>query len=263
MQAQGIPDVREEIAAATPEQRRRLIAAICQVIEEEFNTPQASRKGDGIGVLGRCALALKNAGDESATIAAFGSRLTQVGFNAEGAVISALIVCRDPKAVEALAALGRFRLKQVKELVPPLRSIASATDEQKRAADNIFDSLGDVIAGLTFGANSSGKPIAREFRDEIVKLIEGSPYQKEASKGLAEIDSYLREATEALPSGSRTSVAGQTTHAKQFQQTKTERSAVVTLSTQKQGRSSITTAIAVVVVSLVIVGLLIWFLRKK
>jgi len=255
--------IAEEIAAATPGQRKQMVAAIDQIIEGEFQLTQPSQKSDGIGVIGQCALVLKAVGDENATLEAFGARLPQVasrvGFDAEQVVISALIQCRDPKAVETLADLGRLRLKQAKELGPPLGSAASASDEQKKFADNIVGSLGNVIVGLMLSANSSGRTVARELRDEFVKLIEGSPYQKEFSEGLERLDSYLGEARPR----SHAPVVDRIPQAEQPQQSKPKIPATDTQPGQKQGAAGIGTVIVVASVSLMFFGWLIWFLRRK
>ncbi len=186
-------DIAQEIAASTPEQRKQKIAAIVEVVDTAFRKSQPRSDNNDVLIM-VSADVLRAVSDEDAILAAFGSRLMQVGNRAQPAVIGALSVCRSPKAAEMIAALARLRLQEAKALLRQLPSGNSVTDDQRRTANNIMDSLFYALEGLARSDSESRKALARELRDECFKLFEGSPYQKTIAEALkTEIDPLLHE----------------------------------------------------------------------
>ncbi|MBI5821147.1 MAG: hypothetical protein HZA88_19425 [Verrucomicrobia bacterium] len=186
-------EIAKDIAAAKPEQRKQLVAAILRIVEPALRAPQPWSDAD-FRRIGVSASALAAASDDNAILTAFGSTLSQVGFLLEPDVILALSACRDSKAAEALADLARLRLKQVKEMTPRLGSL---TDEEKRKFNDTVNSFFYGLKGLAKRANEPDKAVARELGAEFAKLFDGSPYQKEALRGLAEtFDPLLRGAVQ-------------------------------------------------------------------
>jgi hypothetical protein len=253
----------KEIITADPEQRKRLIAAVVQITTDAFNSPRPRSDADSHRIV-TGAYVLRAASDNNATLAAFGSRLTEVEWPSFPPLIGALASCRDPRAVEAMADFARSRLKEIEPW--PLESPPAWTDEQKRiAADTTLCFLG-AVRGLAGSANPSGKAIARELRDKFVKLYDGSRLRDEIlhtlEKGFG-IDPLLRETAKQPAQRERAPTATSSVMPKQPQQSKSKKPSSVPQSSQKQGQTGIGTAIAAVVLSLVILGVLIWFLRRK
>lgn len=168
--------IAREIIEADPAQRKKLIAAVVQVTTDAFNSPQPRSDTDGHRIV-TSAYVLRAVSDDEATLAAFGSHLTEVEWPPMPPIIGALASCRDPRAVKALAGFARLRLKQISQW--PLESPPSWTDEQKRIACDSTLCFLCAVEGLANSANPSGKVVARELRDKFVKLYDGSSLRDE------------------------------------------------------------------------------------
>lgn len=252
-----------EIAAANPEQRRRMLAAVLQITNDAFKSPQPRSDVDGNLIVASAHLLMRVSDDET-TLAAFGSRLNDVEWPSLSSVIGALTTCRDPRAVEAMADFARLRLKEISSW--PVGYAPNWTEEQKWIAGNRKVNFLVAVKGLANSANPSGKVIARELRDKFVKFYDGSQYRDAILRMLEtdiRIDPILRGTSpSAVPKGSVPATTS-SRFPKQPQQSKNAKPTSVTLPSEKQGSSGMGMAIAVAIVSVVLLGVLIWFLRRK
>lgn len=260
MGTEGAPRVIvAEINAATPEQRQTLMIAIHQIVEDAFKATQPQSKDNGMFIAG-FADVLGSLSDEKAILELYGSRLTQIDYDCEPSVLMAMAKCHDPQAVQAMADLAHLRLKQIKELLPQWQAMLSGTDKEKRAAEDMRISATFALMGLAMSVNASGKALARDLRDELIRLFEGSPYQKYVISSLANrLDPLLHKASRSSHSDGVVSRP----LPKQPQQSKFVTPAPMSVSDQARGASKMGMVIAAVVAGVVIVGFLIWFLRKK
>ncbi|MFZ2640162.1 MAG: hypothetical protein WA117_04165 [Verrucomicrobiia bacterium] len=248
-----------EINAATPEQRQTMMIAIHQIVEDAFKTAQPRSEQD-IDFIAGFASVLGYLPDEKTILELYGSRLTQIDYDAEPFVLMAMAKCHDPQAVQAMADLARLRLKQIKELLPQWQAMLSGTDKEKRAVEDMRISATFALMGLATSVNASGKPLAREFRDELIRLFEGSPYQEYVISSLAnKLNPLLHKASR---SGHSDGVV-LPPPPKQPQQSRPVSPAPVSVSDQTRGASKMGMVIAAVVAGVVIFGFLIWLLRKK
>ncbi|MBI5817769.1 MAG: hypothetical protein HZA88_02190 [Verrucomicrobia bacterium] len=235
-----------------------MMVAIHQIVEDAFKTTQPRSEQDS-DFIGGFASVLDYLSDEKSILELYGSRLTQIDYGPEPFVLMAMAKCHDPQAVQAMADLARLRLKQIRELLPQWQAMLSGTDKEKRAVEDMRISATFALMGLAMSVNASGKALAREFRDELIRLFEGSPYQKYVISSLAErLDPLLRETGR---SGRSAGVVSRPLP-KQPQQSKSVTTTPVSVSDQTRGASKIGMAIAAVVAGVVIVGFLIRFLRK-
>lgn len=256
--------IAQEIAAATPEQREQLMTAIRFIIEEAFKTPLQARSRDDTGLIAGFSSVLEMVSDEDATLAAFGSRLTEVGFDAEESVMSALVRCHDPKAVEAIADFARLRQGQLGQLLQQLPPRVSRSDEQKKTYWNTKLSWLVALQGLALSANPSGKPLARELRDEFVGQLAGKPYREEFRRDLAtELDPLLRVAPQSERPRSGTPAVTPAKTPKQTSQPVTEKPATMTPPEQTQPSGSVALWIVGAITAMILLSVLIWFLQKK
>lgn len=264
----GDREVAAEFAAATPQQQKRLLAALSQIIEEEFKAPRRLKDQGVIGTIGACAQALEYIGDEPTIMAAFGSRLTQIealfSYAAEVSAVVAVSRCRDRMAVDALADLARLRQKQLIELLPQLPPAGSRTDEQNEAYWITKQSWLYALEAMAGNPNPEGKPLARELRDEFTKLAPTLPYSDALLQDLAaKVDPYLGDTIKRVRPRSGTPVGDRAEKSKQLQPSKAEQPATVTTSEPKPPSSGGMMWVAGVLATLVLLAALIWFLRKK
>lgn len=254
-------EIAEEIARASPERRALMMRAIGQVIEDALAVPQPRSRTE-FCLVNVASGVLEHLSDEKAIMAAFGSRLIGAGFEFELPMLIALSRCRDPKAVEVIAELGRLRLEEMRAWLPDLTKAANA--EQRRRQGDTVISLLHAMEALTFSKNSSGKDVARDLRNRFVKLIEHSPNR---GKLLEYIESRIDVGLQSHPRGNISKDRGgadtSMMPSEMAPRGKLDTSVTLTQSRQKQGRSSIGTAIAAVVAGVAILGLLIWFRRNK
>jgi len=258
----GHVKIAQQIARSTPEERKKLLAAIVLLAQSAMNTPPP-RSSDDNYILDRCGWILREAADDSATLAAFGSDLSRIGNPfVEVSVIEALSTCRDSKAVELMAQFGRARLKESKEWLPGL--LPSASKDETSTSGEKAKALFAAIQGLAKSANSTGKAIARELRDEFLRLFDGSPYRERMLEVLkAEIDPLLQAPPNSGPSRSPAPAAWPVAQSKQISQAKPEQPLPAIAPAQKAESASTARLVIAVVAVLGLVGLLLWFLRKK
>lgn len=253
----------KKIITADPKQRKRLIAAVVQITTDAFNSPQPRSEADSHRIV-TSAYVLRAVSDDEATLAAFRSRLTEVEWPSMPPLIGALASCRDPRAVKALADFARSRLKEITQW--PLESPPTWTDEQKRIATDTTLCFLSAVEGLANSANASGKVVARELRDRFVKLYDGSRLRDKILHMLEtdfRIDSVLRDTAQPALSPGRAPNATSSLMPKQPQQSKSKKPASVPQPSEKQSGSKIEMAIAAAVVSVLVFGFLVWFLRRK
>lgn len=251
----GIENIAHYITAQTPEKRKELLDTLVQTVRHELDTP-ANKSESNSRVLEACASILKAVSNDGAILAAFGSGLNRVGTGCDEAAIDALSSCSDPKAVEVMTDFARFRFKQIKPWLP--EPPPTITDDQKRVINDEALSFLYAVKGLASSRNDSGKAIAQTLRDEFVKLYDGSPHREEILRGLETdcgIDPLLREAAQHPPPSLPSS--------KRSQHSESEKPEPGTQPSRNEGVSSIGTAVAAVVASVVVLGSLIWFLRRK
>lgn len=265
MLTERVPRLEERITSATPEHRKALLAAIVRIHQEAMDGAVRHEGPDGSRVWVAAQL-LRTASDDDSTLAAFRGSLNRIGGH-DGEIhdefaIDALSKCLDPRAVEIMAAFARIRLKEMKELVSKLSPAAS--DDVRRAANVKTSDFMSALIGLARSANSSGKAVARQLREEVVKDEGKLPYGARFLERLAiELDPLLKDVPQPALPRRGTPVAAQATKPKQLQQSKPEKPQTVTAIEQKQSSSSGTMLISGVLAALALLGVLIWFLRKK
>ncbi len=258
----GDRPITKEINDADPEQRKRLLAAIVQITDEAFKTPEP--KGYAIlSLIVRSAHILEAVADDDATIAAFASHLGEVYYASLPAVIRALSRCRDPRAVDALAEYARVRLKEISS--GPLEFPPTWTEEQRLTATITTADFLFALSGLAHSANPFGKAIARELRDKYIKLYEGSRLFDGRLRALAEfdIDPQLRGTAQPLISHGHTTAISSPGLPKQSSPFKSAKSEPVPQSNRMPGTSKIWMAIAAGIGGVIVLGILIRFLRRK
>jgi hypothetical protein len=258
------PEIVQEIASATPEQRRQLVAAVLRIVEPALRAPQPWNDAN-FRRIGVSASALAAASDDDAILATFGSNLSQVGFILEPSVILALSACRDPKAIEVMADLARLRFKEI-QLWLPGPPPPTITEDQKRMVNDAALSFLNAVRGLASSRSGSGKVIAQKFRDDFVRLYDKSPAREEilrALEGEIGIDPLLRGTVDPVLSRVRASAAASPSSSEEPRSSKSEKPKPATHAGQEKSVTGIRAAIVPAIVSLVLLGLLIWFLRKK
>jgi hypothetical protein len=252
----------QRIAATLPEPRKESLAAIVRIVRNEIDAPLKGNEMDTI-LLARCAHVLRAASDEDAIMGAFGSSLLRIGAWTDSEAVAALSSCRDGKAVEAIAELAKLRFKQISPHIP--QPASAWTEDQRRELMDLECSFLYAVKGLAMSANSSGKAIARELRDKYVKLYDGSRYHEDVLRSLeAEfgIDPLLRESSRSDGSRGR-GLATALTSFRTTVQSKSKSPALMLPSSERRSASNVGAAIAVVIGSMVLLGFLIWFLRRK
>ncbi|MFA5190399.1 MAG: hypothetical protein WC740_06720 [Verrucomicrobiia bacterium] len=250
----------EEITAATPEKRKLLAVAASQIIDDAFKvSPPWSIKHSNVIVASTDVL--RALADEDAIVAAFASRLDKIPPSAdcETEVFFVLGRCHNPAAIEAIAKLARQRLKEITPWLP--EPPPSTSEDQMKTIEAQVVSFLHAVEGLAASNSISGKNTARELRDEFFKLHKGvRNYEEIRAEFTYRIDRFLEQGVQpsSQPGGTGAAVAQPSPN-----QRASGTSAPMSVPERTQGAPKIGMAVAAGIGGVIVLGILIWFLRRK
>ena len=192
----GSSQLIKQIAEAAPDQRRKLMNEMIQIVDEvaaadPISSPTGATPPGMLHprIVGRVAYILSEIGDEPTILAAFVDNLPRLSPHFQHNAAAALANCHDPAGVKAIEELIRDKVKSLPENLSD-----DAPDEVMRNIENLSIDYIMLLKRLAQSVNSSGRIKAIKLREEFAEEAKGSWFREKILVSLdAEVGSLLEK----------------------------------------------------------------------